>query len=68
VADSGPGIPEAERERVMERFVRLDFTRSTPGNGLGLSMVRAVARLHEARLSLGSNDPGLKVCLSLPIH
>jgi 4-hydroxyphenylpyruvate dioxygenase len=67
VADSGPGIPEVDCERVMERFVRLDSTRSTPGNGLGLSMVRAVARLHDAQLSLSSNEPGLKVCLSFPI-
>lgn len=67
VADSGPGIPEADNERVMERFVRLDSTRSTPGNGLGLSMVRAVAQVHDADLRLESNEPGLKVCLSLPI-
>jgi signal transduction histidine kinase len=65
VADSGPGIPPAERERVLERFVRLDATRSTPGNGLGLSLVAAVAKLHGAELELGDNQPGLKVRLEL---
>jgi signal transduction histidine kinase len=66
VADSGPGIPEESREAVLDRFVRLDATRSTPGNGLGLSLVQAVARLHSARLSLGDNAPGLKVTLTFP--
>ncbi len=47
VADRGPGIPEAERENVFDRFVRLEPSRSTPGNGLGLSLVRAVARRHD---------------------
>ena len=63
VADSGPGIPEAARERVLDRFVRLDATRTTPGNGLGLSLVKAVARLHGGTLSLSDNKPGLKVHL-----
>jgi signal transduction histidine kinase len=66
VADSGPGIPAAERERVLERFVRLDDTRSTPGCGLGLSLVKAVARLHGATLQLDDNHPGLKVTLAFP--
>ena len=66
VADSGPGIPEDARERVLDRFVRLDSTRTTPGNGLGLSLVKAVARLHGGALSLGDNAPGLRVCLRLP--
>ncbi len=66
VADTGPGIPPAERERVLERFVRLDATRSTSGNGLGLSLVQAVARLHGAQLSLGDNHPGLAVRLEFP--
>ncbi len=65
VADSGPGIPAAERERVLERFVRLDGTRSTPGNGLGLSLVAAVAKLHGAELMLGDNQPGLTVRFEL---
>jgi signal transduction histidine kinase len=65
VADTGPGIPEADRERVLERFVRLGADRSTPGNGLGLSLVSAVAKLHGARLSLADNRPGLQVHLDL---
>jgi len=66
IADSGPGIPEEARDRVLDRFVRLDATRSTPGNGLGLSLVKAVARLHGGTLALGDNAPGLKVHLRLP--
>jgi signal transduction histidine kinase len=63
VSDSGPGIPEAEREAVFDRFVRLEPSRSTPGNGLGLSLVRAVARLHNGTVRLGDNHPGLTVRL-----
>jgi signal transduction histidine kinase len=63
VMDDGPGIPPEQRERALERFVRLDAERSTPGNGLGLSLVNAVARLHEARLELSDNRPGLRVTL-----
>ncbi|CAA7625144.1 Signal transduction histidine kinase [Candidatus Terasakiella magnetica] len=66
VVDSGPGIPEDARQSVLERFVRLDSTRTTPGNGLGLSLVHAVARLHGARLSLGDNAPGLVVRMEFP--
>ena len=66
VADSGPGIPAADRERVLERFVRLDAARSTPGSGLGLSLVSAVARLHGARLDLSDNAPGLKATMVFP--
>jgi signal transduction histidine kinase len=66
VADSGPGIPEAERARVVERFVRLDASRSAPGTGLGLSLVAAVARLHEARLLLEDNKPGLRAVIRFP--
>lgn len=66
VADRGPGIPEADRERVLERFVRLDPARGTPGSGLGLSLVAAVARLHDARLILLDNRPGLRVVLRFP--
>ena len=66
VADTGPGIPAEERARVLERFVRLDATRTTPGNGLGLSLVQAVARLHQARLLLGDNNPGLEVRMIFP--
>ncbi len=64
VADSGPGIPAAERTRVLGRFVRLDAARNTPGNGLGLSLVRAVAGLHDAELSLDDAHPGLRVSLN----
>lgn len=63
VSDTGPGIPEQERERVFKRFVRLDNARSTPGNGLGLSLVKAVADLHGAQVELADNQPGLKVIL-----
>ena len=66
IADSGPGIPEADRERVLQRFVRLDSARSQPGNGLGLSLVKAVAKLHKAKLDLNDNQPGLRVTLSFP--
>ncbi len=64
VSDSGPGIPEADRERVFQRFVRLENERNSPGNGLGLSLVRAVARLHAAELTLGDANPGLQVTMS----
>jgi signal transduction histidine kinase len=66
VADSGPGIPPQERESVLKRFYRLDESRNTPGSGLGLSLVAAVARLHAARLELLDNDPGLIVRISIP--
>jgi signal transduction histidine kinase len=68
VADSGPGIPGAEREAVLEPFVRLESSRSTPGNGLGLSLVRAVAKRHGGRLELGDNEPGLRARLALPLR
>ena len=63
VADQGPGIPEADRVRVLEPFVRLDQSRGTPGSGLGLSLVDAIARLHGAVLRLEDNGPGLKARL-----
>ena len=66
VADTGPGIPEADRQRVLDRFVRLEGSRSTPGSGLGLALVSAVAKLHGARLELEDNQPGLIVRLSFP--
>jgi signal transduction histidine kinase len=66
VADRGPGIPPGDRETVFDRFVRLEPSRSTPGNGLGLSLVRAVARRHDAIATLGDHDPGLKVCIEFP--
>jgi len=63
LADTGPGIPEQDRARVLERFVRLDESRGTPGSGLGLSLVAAVAKLHDATLELGDAGPGLAVTL-----
>ena len=63
VSDSGPGIPAADRARVVDRFVRLETSRNSPGTGLGLSLVAAVARLHEARFELDDNGPGLKASL-----
>jgi len=66
VADSGPGIPEDQRARVLERFVRLEECRSTPGAGLGLSLVAAVARLHDGTVTLFDNAPGLGVTLTFP--
>jgi signal transduction histidine kinase len=66
VADQGPGIPEADRGRVVERFVRLEQSRSEPGSGLGLSLASAVARLHGGELKLEDNRPGLRALLVLP--
>lgn len=61
VSDSGPGIPAEERERVFRRFYRLERSRSTPGSGLGLSLVGAIARYHHAQIQLKENHPGLRV-------
>ena len=71
VADDGPGVPAAERERVLERFVRLEASRTTPGTGLGLSLVRAVTDLHGATLTLadanpGAIQPGLRIRIAFP--
>ncbi len=66
VADRGPGIPEEQRDRVLERFFRMETSRSTKGSGLGLSLVAAVARLHGGRLVLADNAPGLRARLALP--
>ena len=60
VIDDGPGVPEAERERVFDRFHRLEISRSTPGSGLGLALVAAVARLHGAQATLRDAAPGLE--------
>ena len=64
VSDTGPGVPEADRERVLSRFVRLEASRSTPGTGLGLTLVKAIADLHNARLELSDNGPGLRVTIT----
>jgi hypothetical protein len=66
VSDNGPGIPEADRGRAVERFVRLEQSRSQPGSGLGLSLASAVARLHGGELTLADNQPGLKSIIALP--
>jgi signal transduction histidine kinase len=63
VTDSGPGIAEQHHQRVLERFTRLEDSRSTPGNGLGLSLVAAVAKLHGASIDLSDAHPGLTVKL-----
>ena len=67
VADRGAGIPEADRTRVLDRFVRLEGARSRPGSGLGLSLAAAIARLHGGTLEVGDNAPGLRIVLNLPL-
>jgi signal transduction histidine kinase len=67
VGDSGRGIPADQRARVFERLYRLDESRSTPGSGLGLSLVRAVALLHEGRCEITGNNPGTRVVMRLPL-
>jgi signal transduction histidine kinase len=67
VADSGPGIPPESRSHVVQRFVRLEQSRTSPGNGLGLSLVTAVMTLHGGELALEDNAPGLRAVLTLPI-
>jgi signal transduction histidine kinase len=66
VSDNGPGIPEAERKRVLERFVRLERSRTEPGSGLGLALVAAVARLHKGEFSIQDNAPGVRAIMDLP--
>ncbi|MDP8985521.1 MAG: HAMP domain-containing histidine kinase [Pseudomonadota bacterium] len=66
VADDGPGIDEAEKDKVFERFYRGDASRGTPGVGLGLSLVQAVAKLHGSALVLSDRNPGLRVALTVP--
>jgi signal transduction histidine kinase len=66
VSDHGPGIPAGDRSRVVERFVRLEQSRSEPGSGLGLSLVSAVAHLHGGELRLEDNAPGLTARIALP--
>jgi signal transduction histidine kinase len=64
VADDGPGVPLAERKRIFERFYRVDRARETPGDGLGLSLVAAIADLHGAQASAASSEPGLEVTVA----
>jgi signal transduction histidine kinase len=67
VSDNGPGIDNEEKTKVMQRFYRGDASRGTPGVGLGLSLVQAVARLHGSTLELRDNGPGLRVVMSIPL-
>ena len=67
IGDSGPGIPAEDRDRVFERFVRLDASRQLPGNGLGLSLVRAIAGLHGADIALANSENGLVVSVFFAI-
>jgi hypothetical protein len=67
VADQGPGIPNGERDKATERFYRGETARSTPGSGLGLALVQAVAHLHGGTLHLEDNQPGLRATLTLPV-
>ena len=68
VADNGPGITDPEKTKVVERFYRGDASRGTPGVGLGLSLVAAIARLHGGALELSDNHPGLRAGLLLSIR
>lgn len=67
VADTGPGVPEADRDRIVQRFVRLNHGRTTKGHGLGLNLVAAIAAAHGGRIAVEDNKPGLRVILSLPL-
>jgi signal transduction histidine kinase len=67
ICDSGPGIDISEREKVFRRFYRVTTSRTSPGNGLGLALVAAIARLHQAPVELADNMPGLCVSVSLPV-
>ena len=66
VTDHGPGIPESDRKHAVERFVRLEASRTQPGSGLGLSLASAVATLHGGELRLGDAGPGLVATLAIP--
>jgi signal transduction histidine kinase len=67
VADNGPGVPVSERARIFERFYRAAGARAAPGAGLGLSLVAAIAELHEGRFSALDNAPGLKIVVEIPV-
>ena len=66
IGDNGGGVPEAERLRIFERFYRLDEARTTPGDGLGLSLVAAVAELHGLKVTAADNRPGLRIAIAAP--
>jgi signal transduction histidine kinase len=67
ISDDGPGIPAGQHDQVFKRFYRLEQSRYTPGNGLGLSLVAAVAHLHDARIEMHDNAPGLQFRLWFPV-
>lgn len=67
VADNGPGVPASDRARITQRFIRLEAARSTAGNGLGLALVAAIAKLHGASLTFRDNQPGLAIRLHFPM-
>jgi signal transduction histidine kinase len=67
VSDNGPGIDDSEKGKVVERFYRGDASRGTPGVGLGLSLVQAVAKLHGSALELADGNPGLRVAITMPL-
>ena len=66
VEDNGPGIPSDEREKVFQRLYRLERSRTSPGTGLGLSLVRAIADIHEGQVRLEDAKPGLSVMVTFP--
>lgn len=66
IADNGLGIPDKQKPKVLDRFYRLEESRTTLGNGLGLSLVSAIAQLHNTTIELKNNNPGLRVSLLLP--
>lgn len=68
VADAGPGIPAEQRDRVFERLYRGDVSRHTPGLGLGLSLVKAIAELHHGTVTVQDNAPGARIVITLPLH
>jgi signal transduction histidine kinase len=65
VSDNGPGIADSEKTKVVERFYRGDASRGTPGVGLGLSLVQAVAKLHGSTLELSDQNPGLRAAVTI---
>jgi signal transduction histidine kinase len=68
VTDNGPGVPPEERTKVLDRFYRLEQSRTTPGNGLGLALVSAIAKLHGGTVELSDAVPGLQVAISIPVR
>lgn len=67
VEDDGPGVAEADRDKLLQRFFRAETSRTTPGNGLGLSLVAAIARAHRGEVAVENADPGLRIVVTIPI-